>query len=293
MSALFDAEYLGRVEYLALLSRRAFDGALLARKRTKKLGSGVEFADHRAYTATDDYRYLDWQVFARHGTLLVKRFQEEEDLHVYIFLDCSRSMGAGGPPKFDYARRVAGALAHIALDDLDRVAVTTFAGRLLADFPPARGKGRLLTLLRFLEEQRVADGPTDLTAACRAFVHRSPRRGLVVLVSDLYDPAGVAPALDVLRHHRHDVRVVQLHAPEEAQPALRGDVELVDMETSAARRVTVNEAALRDYRRRFTAFQSELSGYCRRHSFASTSASTAEPFDDLVVRMMREAAAGP
>src|SRR5437764_7211392 len=125
---LFDSEFLKKLEYLSLVSKRVFRGQLLAQRRTMQLGGGIEFADHREYTPGDDFRYLDWHVFARHDQLLLKRFQEEQDLHVYILLDCSRSMGFGSPCKFDFARQVAAALAYIALSDLDRVAVIAFAG---------------------------------------------------------------------------------------------------------------------------------------------------------------------
>ena len=118
----------------------------------------IEFADHREYTPGDDFRYLDWNLFARHDELLLKRFQEEEDLHVYILLDSSRSMAFGTPPKFDYARQVAAALAYIALADLDRVSVIAFAGDILADFPLTRGKARILSLLKFLERLEAQGG---------------------------------------------------------------------------------------------------------------------------------------
>jgi uncharacterized protein (DUF58 family) len=106
---LFDSDFLKKLEYLSLVSRRVFRGQLLAQRRTMQLGGGIEFADHREYTPGDDFRYLDWNVFARHDELLLKRFQEEEDLHVYILLDSSRSMAFGDPVKFDYARQVAAA----------------------------------------------------------------------------------------------------------------------------------------------------------------------------------------
>ena len=96
--ALFDSEFLKKLEYLSLVSRRVFRGQLLAQRRTMQLGGGIEFADHREYTPGDDFRYLDWNVFARHDELLLKRFQEEEDLHVYFLLDFSRSMAFGDPP---------------------------------------------------------------------------------------------------------------------------------------------------------------------------------------------------
>src|ERR1700755_2431002 len=130
--ALFGSDFLKKLEYLSLVSKRIFRGSLLAQKRTMQMGGGIEFADHREYAPGDDFRYLDWNVYARHDELLLKRFQEEEDLHVYILLDCSRSMGFGPPAKFDFARQVAAALAYIALADLDRVAIVAFAGDIVA-----------------------------------------------------------------------------------------------------------------------------------------------------------------
>src|SRR5271156_4289509 len=149
--ALFDSDFLKKLEYLSLVSRRVFRGQLLAQRRTMQMGGGIEFADHRDYTPGDDFRYIDWSLFARHDELLLKRFQEEEDLHVYFLLDCSRSMAFGDPPKFDFARQVAAALAYIALADLDRIAITAFANDIVADFPLTRGKNRILSLLKFLE----------------------------------------------------------------------------------------------------------------------------------------------
>ena len=171
--ALFDSDFLKKLEYLSLVSRRVFRGQLLAQRRTMQLGGGIEFADHREYTPGDDFRYLDWNVFARHGELLLKRFQEEEDLHVYLLLDCSRSMAFGDPPKFDYARQVAAALGYIALADLDRVAVVAFAGDIVADFPLTRGKARILSLAQVPGGARAA-GDRDRPGADGAEL-RPPR----------------------------------------------------------------------------------------------------------------------
>src|SRR5687767_15132991 len=166
---LFDSEFLKKIEYLSIVSRRVFRGSLLAQRRTLQFGAGIEFADHREYTAGDDLRYLDWNVYARHGDLLLKRFQEEEDLHVYFLLDCSRSMGFGQPAKFDLARQVTAAIAYIALADLDRVSVIAFSDQILADFPLTRGKARILPLLKFLEKQEVQGTDTDLSRVATGF----------------------------------------------------------------------------------------------------------------------------
>src|SRR6516165_10685510 len=159
---LFDSDFLKKLEYLSLVSKRLFRGTLLAQRRTMQLGGGIEFADHREYTPGDDFRYLDWNLYARHDELLLKRFQEEEDLHVYFLLDCSRSMAFGERPKFDFARQVTAALAYIALADLDRVAIVAFAADIVADLPLTRGKGRILALLKFLEDLRPQGTDTNL-----------------------------------------------------------------------------------------------------------------------------------
>ena len=174
---LFDSEFLKKLEYLSLISKRVFRGSLMAQRRTMQLGGGIEFADHREYTPGDDFRYLDCNLFARHNELLLKRFQEEEDLHVYFLVDCSRSMAFGDPPKFDFARQVAAALAYIALADLDRISVTAFADDIVADFPMTRGKGRILSLLKFLDNLPPSGQDTNLERVATGFIHREQRRG--------------------------------------------------------------------------------------------------------------------
>lgn len=288
---LFDSDFLKKLEYLSLVSKRVFRGQLLAQRRTMQLGGGIEFADHREYTPGDDFRYLDWNVFARHGDLLLKRFQEEEDLHVYILLDASRSMALGDPPKFDYARRVAAALAYIALAELDRVAITMIAGDLVADFPLTRGKGRILALLDFLENQKPEGTLSDLARAAAAFTRRGRRRGLVIVISDLFDPAGFERGLDILRHHGHELHLVQIHDPRDADPRFKGDVELYDVETDQIERVTVTERNLKQYRRVFAEFLESVKTYCNTYGVGGARSSTEVPFDELLLRMMRAAGA--
>jgi uncharacterized protein (DUF58 family) len=283
---LFDSAFLQRLEYLSLVSRRVFRGALLAQRRTMQAGGGIEFADHRPYTVGDDLRYLDWSVYARHEQLLLKRFQEEEDLHVYLLLDCSRSMEFGSPRKFDLARQVAAALAYIALADLDRVSVTAFAGEIVADFPLTRGKNRILSLLKFLESLAPQPGETDLARAAGSFVHRTQRRGLAVVISDMFDPRGYERGLDLLRHRRYEPHLVQIFDPSEAEPSYLGDLELIDVENSDVRQVTVTERALRTYRRLFDDFQTSLARYCRNYGLSCTQSTTHVPFDELILGMM-------
>ena len=289
--ALFDSDFLKKLEYLSLVSRRLFRGSLLAQRRTMQTGGGIEFADHRDYSHGDDFRYLDWNVFARHGDLLLKRFQEEEDLHVYLLLDCSRSMAFGTPTKFDLARQIVAALAYIALADLDRVAVIAFADDIIADFPLTRGKDRILTLLKFLEGLEVQGEDTDLGRVVKAFTQRPQRRGLAVVVSDLFDPNGYERGLDLLRYRNYELHAVQLPDRLEAEPSLLGELELVDIESDHGQKVTITENALKKYRKLFADFQESLKKYGRKYGVGLTQTLCDVPFDELILKMMRAAGA--
>ncbi|MCH2200458.1 MAG: DUF58 domain-containing protein [Fuerstiella sp.] len=285
---LFPSDFLTRLEYLSIISKRVFRGSLLAQRRTMQLGSGIEFSDHREYTPGDDFRYLDWNVYARHGDLLLKRFQEEQDLHICFMLDCSRSMGFGEPPKFDLARQLVAALAYIALADLDRITVLTFSDDIISEFPLTRGKARILPLMRFLEVQQLSGSVTDLSRSVQGLFHRTRSAGLAVVVSDLFDESGFQPGLDQLRHRRFDGHVLQLHSTKEADPALLGDVELHDVENGSLRKVTVTERNARAYKKLFDDHQRSVRDYCRNYNLGCTQSPSTVKFDDLVIRMMRE-----
>jgi uncharacterized protein (DUF58 family) len=288
---LFGSDFLSKLEYLSLVSRRVFRGSLLAQRRTLQFGSGIEFADYREYVAGDDLRYLDWNVYARHGDFLLKRFQEEQDLHVYFLLDCSQSMVVGEPAKFDLARQLTAALAYIALADLERIAVVAFTDQIVADFALTRGKARILPLLSFLENLEPQGTDTDLAPAMREFLRRKQRNGLAVVVSDLFAPKGYEAGLDQLRHRRYEPHVIQLHDPSEANPSFLGDVELFDIENDSSRKVTVTEKQLATYKRLFSEHQRGVARYCNNYGMGCTQATTAIPFDELVLQMMRAAGA--
>ncbi len=286
---LLDQEFLRKLEYLSLVSRRVFRGQLLAQRRTRQLGAGIEFADHREYAPGDDYRYLDWHIYARHEELLLKRFHEEEDLHVYILLDVSRSMVLENERKLWFAKQLAAALAYIALAEMDRVAIMAFAAEPVAEYPLTRGKGKVLSMLRFLQELAPARSATDLRRACGALVHRRAKTGVVLLISDFYDPAGFAPAVDLLRYHRHEPHLIQVYERAEAEPSFVGDVELVDCESRARDQATIDEAVLRRYREAFRRYQEQMRAYCREHGLACTQTPADVPFDRLLLEMMRRA----
>lgn len=296
----FDQSFLKKLEYLHIVAKKVFAGRLRAERRSRKTGAGIEFADHRDYTPGDDLRYLDWAVYGRMGRLLLRLFEEEEDLYIYILVDSSTSMrlGAGSGSllsrssdgriaKLGYAAQVAAALAYVGLSNLDRVAVYEFAEALRGQLPAARGKGRIFKVFDFLSAMS-PDGQTDLRTALTQFVHRTRRRGVAVVLSDFYDAAGYEEGLNLLRYHRFEPAVIQIIDPHEARPTLRGDLELVDMETGERRQVTLTEAMCAAYARTHAEYCQTLESFCSSRGIGYLRADTDVPFEDLVLRMLRE-----
>lgn len=283
---LFDEEFQRRLDVLALVSRRVYAGRTRAERRSKKVGSGIEFADHREYVPGDDLRYLDWNVYQRLGRLLVRLYEEEEDLSVYVLLDVSRSMAFGDPPKLRYAKKIAAALAYMALANLDRVSVLTFADAIAGRLAPTRGKNRIFKVFDFLRPAQ-AEGQTGIADAMRTFVAQNKRRGIVVLISDLYDPAGFEEAINTLRYGKFEPTVIQIFDPIEVRPPLHGDVRLVDNETGEHREITVTPKILERYAAAHAAYRKRIETFCTEKQVAYFPIETTVPFDEAILGMLR------
>ncbi|HXU72260.1 MAG TPA: DUF58 domain-containing protein [Polyangia bacterium] len=286
MAVTFDEQFLKKLEYLYVVAKKVFVGRIRAERRSRKTGSGVEFADHRNYAAGDDLRYLDWSVYGRLDKLLLRMFEEEEDLHIYLLIDASASMRANG--KLDYAERLCAALAYIGLAKLDRVSIVPFGGGGAGErLPPSRGKAQIFKVFQFLSALEPA-GPTELSRALESFVHQNKRRGLAIVVSDFYDPAGYEEGLNLLRYHRFEPTVLQVWSAAEARPELRGDLELVDVESGETREVTVTERQLAAFARAHAEYCGKLESFCAGRALPYYRADVAVPFEDLVLRMFRQ-----
>ena len=282
----FDDDFQRKLDYLALVSRRVFSGRLRAERRTKKSGSGVEFADHRDYQPGDDFRTLDWNVYQRFDKLLVRLYEEEEDLAIYFVVDASRSMGFGDGAKLRYAKKVAAALAYVGLANLDRVSIVTTTDHVSGRMPETRGKARIFKAFRFLRGVQ-ADGTTDLGDAMKTFVAQNKRRGLAVLVSDLYDPGGFEKGINVLRYNKFDAFVVHVVDPAEGKPKLHGDVLVYDCETGDEREVTVTQKVLTRFGEAYEKYLADVERFCTTHQVPYVRASIETPFDEMILRVFR------
>jgi len=283
---LFDDEFQRKLEYLAMVSRRVFSGAMRAERRTKKTGSGIEFADHRDYAPGDDIRYLDWNAYQKFDRLLIRLYEEEEDLAIYFILDTSSSMGFGEGEKLRQAKRLCAALAYVGLANLDRIAIVAATDEIHGRMPTTRGKARIFRIFRFLSGVR-AEGATDLGEAMKTFVAQHKRRGLAVLLSDLYDPAGFERGINVLRFNRFEPYVIHLVDRHDGKPDLKGDVRVYDCETGEEREVTVTAKVLEKYQHAYETYLEEVQRFCTSRQVSYFRADVDVPFDELILRVFR------
>jgi uncharacterized protein (DUF58 family) len=285
-STLIDPAFLRRLETLTLRSRRIYRGMLRGERRSRTMGRGVEFADYRPYQAGDDFRYVDWNIYSRLDRLFIKLFSEEEDINVHLFVDTSQSMDWGEPSKLAYALRLAAAIGYVGLHAFDRVGAVAFSDRVRATLAPHRGRGQTVRLFEFLAGA-VGAGPSDLRAAMREYVFRTRRRGLLILISDLWMPEGYEDGLKLAQYHRFEPFVIHVVSEDEVSPLVRGEARLVDVETGAASEVTVDGYALEAYTRARDAYFAGVERFCVQHRIDYLRTATSISFEDLVLRYLR------
>jgi len=285
-STVFDEAFLRQLERIKLLLKSPVRGGLKGGRRSVKRGQSVEFADYRDYSLGDDLRQLDWNVYARLERLFVRLFVEEEDVTVTFLVDASASMAAGRPAKVRFAQRAAAALGYIGLASEDRVSVSVLAGRVGRRQSSLRGSGRLFRLLSNLSSIVPADGPTDLVAAARHAAAQLSGRGVVVLISDLLDPAADRVIRD-LAATGSELIILHVLSPDELDPKIEGDLRLVDAETGQSIDVTVDLATLDGYKARLAAWQESLADLAVKRRASYVSVPSDLPLADLVFAELR------
>ena len=280
---LTDPAFIRRLESLYLLARKVLGGSLQADRKTTKKGAGITFADYAQYNMGDDYRSIDWRIYAKFESLIIKLFELEEDATIYILLDGSRSMES----KYLYARQLAAALGYIALNSLDRLCVYGFADHLTPLLDPCRGRGNVLKFLTGLEEAETFGADTDFTTCSREFQARRKRKGVVIVVSDFLFPSGFDDGLKFLQYHRHDVFCLQVQDEQDQKCDWKGDVNLTCVETSQSQRVTISPAEARAYEKAVADWNDDLRSSCSRRNIGLASTTPAVSFEAVIQEILR------
>lgn len=216
-----DPRTLAKLQGLELRARSIVEGYVTGVHRSPFHGFSIEFAEHREYSPGDDLRYVDWKVFGKTDKFYLKQYEEETNLVSYMLLDTSQSMqyksDAAALSKLEYAQCVAAALAYLVLEQQDSVGLATFDTDVRSLVRPSSNPSHLKQLLHVMESveavKKTRTGPIFHDLA-----ERLKRRGLVLILSDLFDNVqSMIAGLKHFRHRRHDVVVFQVLDPAELE----------------------------------------------------------------------------
>ena len=286
----FDSDFLRKLERLHLVAKRLNWAAMKGEHAVSRKGFSLEFSDYRRYQPGDDLRYVDWNIYRRLERLLVKVFSAEEEMNIYLLVDTSRSMAVaaeGAPMKLDYAKKVAAALGYIGLKNLDRVGGAAFAAALHKPLTLGRGRKQILGMFSYLNQLSCA-GETNLRAAMHSFTNLFPHPGFVVIVSDLFDPAGWRRALEELTAKGYQLLVIHVVDELELRPKAWGDVALVDVEGGRERKLFLDDDLVRRFEAELASYFTEIESVCASRRIDYLRTSTQVPFDEFVLQTLRQ-----
>ena len=261
----FDPQTLAKLAGLDLKARLIVEGYLTGLHKSPYSGFSVEFAEHREYSPGDDVRYVDWKVFGKTDRFYLKRFEEETNFACHILLDESESMSyrsrGAAVSKLEYAQYVAAALAHLVIRQQDAVGLATFNTTVTRFLGPSSQPAHLKQLVHVME-QTTAAGETALGPIFHDLAERIRKRGLVIILSDLFDDVGtLLSGLKHFRHRRHDVSVMQVIDPAEQDFPFEDPTRFRGLEGLPEQNAEPR-ALRRAYQAEFESFLRQVRGMC-------------------------------
>ena len=275
-----------RIRRLELKARRVVEGFLSGMHRSPYFGQSIEFLQHRQYTRGDEIRHIDWKVYARQDRLHIKQYEEETNLRLTLLVDRSASMayGEGELNKFDYSASIAACLGYLALRQKDATGLYTFDTDVRGTVPAKSNQQQLPRILSMLDSVG-ADGRTDLTRVAKQVAQGIPRRGLVIIISDLLGVDNLMDGLRVLRQRGHDVALFHVLHDDEMDFQFNGATRFEGLETEDF--LNCNPRALREgYLEALEEFLSNTRRACGRLSIEYMQVRTSEPLDAVLAKFL-------
>jgi len=280
VTRFIDPQTLTRIASLELIARTVVEGFISGLHRSPHLGFSVNFAEYSPYRPGDDIRRIDWKVYGRTDRFFIKEYEGETNTSIHMILDCSRSMsyGSQGIPKLEYGQYLAACLGYFAFKQRDSVGFVSYDEDVL-NYVPARGSiGHLNTVLHAIEESRPGE-KTDFLKPLVQVSERLRRRGIVVVISDLYDdPVNVMNGLRHLAYRGNDVIVFQLLDPAELRFDFADSAQFVDMETRSEMHV-IPDYIRQEYRKVLSKQIAEYEKECNKDRIDFLMIDTSQPLD--------------
>jgi uncharacterized protein (DUF58 family) len=285
-----DPKVVSKLQGLDLIAKLVVEGFMTGLHKSPYHGFSVEFAEHRQYMPGDPMKHVDWKLYGKSDRFYVKIYEEETNLRAHLLVDASASMGYASPgnlTKFQYASFLAAALAHMMVVQQDAVGLLLFRDKVDRMIPPRSSASHLKVLLNELERAEPAS-TTRMGSALERLAERIKRRGLIILLSDLFDePSSVLRALKHFRHRQHEVVVFHVLDPHEINFPFREETGFVDMETGEEIMTQPWEIAS-EYRRKFEAWSEAYQRVCLENRIEYVRLSTETPYDVALLRYLEK-----
>ena len=243
---MIDTSFLHHLDRMDLIVKRKINSNFQGERKSSEVGQGLVLQDYVQYTPGDDFRKIDWKVFARSDRLFIKRFEEERNLTVHIMIDFSASMGFGkNTKKAEYASEIGVGFAYIAMKNNERFVLSTFADKLEL-FQPRRGRKQLAAIVEYLNSKRPSGVTNFLDALSRYYKSQIRSKSLIVIISDfLYGLDQISEA--IYRFKDHDVIMIQVLDEIETELPFEGDYKLTDSESRSIMRTNLNPQLRKRY----------------------------------------------
>ena len=288
-SQFLDPQTLARLQGLELRARRIVEGYVAGLHRSPYRGFSNEFAEHREYAPGDDLRYVDWKVFGKTDRFFLKQFEVETNLILYLVLDASESMQYRGPhaplSKFAYAQCAAAALAFLVLHQRDAVGLATFDQEIRQLIRPSSNPAQLKQLVHVME-QATATSKTRTGPIFHDLAERLGRRGIVVILSDLFDDVdSMLAGLKHLRHRKHDVILLHVLDPAEIDFPFQQVTMFKGLE-SLGEVIAEPRSLQAAYRREVQAFLKRIRAGCRTQQIDYLTIRTDRPLEAVLTAFL-------
>jgi uncharacterized protein (DUF58 family) len=275
---------------MELRARLVVEGFITGLHKSPYHGFSVEFTEHRQYMPGDEIKHIDWKAYGKTDRFYIKQFEEETNLKSYLIVDASRSMdyaSKGNLKKFAYASYVAAALSFLMIEQRDAVGLTLFDEGIRVSLPPRATRSYLKEILKELESAQPAK-KTGTSASLNLIAEQIKRRGLVIVLSDLFDkPESVMTALKHFRHKGHEVVVMQILDPLERSFAFDGDAIFKDLETQEEL-MTQPWHIQKAYQQSMQEFLDFYKRQCRDNNIDYVLLDTSTPFDKALFEYLNK-----
>jgi len=275
---------LQKISKLQIFARQVVEGFCSGLHRSPHKGFSVEFKQHRQYVPGDEIRHIDWRVFGRSDRFYIREYEEETNLRATILLDLSGSMnyGRGEVTKYHYATRLAACLAYLMMGQQDSVGLVTFDTKVRRYIPPRSRISHLRVLIDELEKAEPG-GETELGRVFHDLVPKLHRRGLLVIISDLFSNVPeLLKALAHFRHAHHEILVFQIWDRDELEFPFKGWTQFDSLETAGVKHL-LDPALLREaYLANLARFREDLTRGCRRHKIDLVSFATDQLYSEAL-----------